>query len=84
MDGFMFYMHVCSALCATSSHGCCGKEDDDSKSDKKDCCKNENESDKKEQNCQDIHLSFFNTTGQFSEVNTDISLKSFMQQITFS
>ena len=57
-------MHVCSALCATSSHGCCEKGDNDN--DKKECCKHENESDGETKDCQDMHFAFFNTTGQFS------------------
>ncbi len=69
----MLYMHVCSALCATSSHGCCGNEDNDNNHCKKECCKHEKKSDGKKHDCQDMHLSFFNTTGQFSQVKADIS-----------
>ena len=77
----MFYMHVCSALCATSTHGCCGKDDKDNDQDKKECCKHEKESDGKENDCQVMHLSFFNTTGQFAQVKADISLKPFQNLI---
>lgn len=69
----VFYMHVCSALCATGAHGCCGKEDNDH--DKKECCKHENKSNGKEHDCQDMHLSFFYTTGQFSQIKADVSFK---------
>ena len=75
----MIYMHVCSVLCATSGNGCCGKEDSDHN--KKECCKHKKESEGKEHNCQGLHLSFFNTTGQFSQVKADISLKPFLSLI---
>ena len=75
----IFYMHVCSALCATSSHGCCEKEDNDN--DKKECCKHEKESDGETKDCQDMHFAFFNTTGQFSLAKFDISLKSFQSLV---
>ena len=73
----VFYMHVCSTLCATSVHGCCEKDDQDNDHGKKECCKHETESDNKGKDCQDVHLSFFNTTGQFSQAKTDISFKPF-------
>ena len=73
----IFYMHVCSALCATSSHGCCGKEDND----KKECCKHEKKSDGETKDCQEMHFAFFNTTGQFSLAKSDISLKSFQSLV---
>ena len=75
----MFYMHVCSALCATSVHGCCGQEDNDN--DKRECCKHEKDSDGKEKDCQDMHLSFFNTTGQFALVKVDNLLKPFQSLV---
>ena len=75
----MFYMHVCSALCATSAHGCCGKEDTDHC--KKECCKHEKKSDGKEHDCQNMHLSFFSVTGQFAQVKADISVKPFQNLI---
>lgn len=67
----MFYMHACSTLCATTSHGCCGKEvEDDDK-----CCQNEKNSDNKDNGCQNMHFAFFNTTGQFAQAKADISFK---------
>ena len=75
----IFYMHVCSALCATSSHGCCGKEDDDKC--KKDYCESESNSDHKDNGCQDMHFAFFNTTGQFAQAKADISFKPFQQLV---
>ncbi len=74
-------MHVCSALCATSAHGCCGKEDNDTDHCKKECCKHEKEPDGKKGDCQDMHLSFFSTTGQFSQVKADISLNPFQSLV---
>ena len=63
-------MHLCSALCATGVGGCCGKEDNDNC--KKSCCSDEKKSDEKDHDCQALHLSFFNTTGQFqSEKSVD-------------
>ena len=64
----MLYMHVCSALCATGVKGCCDKGD----SDNDNCCEHEKGSDSRDHDCQDIHFAFFNTTGQFSQVKTDI------------
>ena len=69
----VFYMHVCSALCAVSTHGCCGKEDSDN--DK--CCQHEKSSDNNDKDCQSMHFAFFNTTGQFSQSKADISPKPF-------
>ena len=66
----MLYMHLCSAFCATGIGGYCGeKEDADSKTS---CCSHKEKSSGKEKDCQDMHLSFFNTTGQFaSEITTE-------------
>ena len=69
----VFYMHFCSALCAVSTHGCCGKED----SDNDNCCQQEKSSDNSDKDCQNMHFAFFNTTGQFSQSKVDISLKPF-------
>ena len=71
------YMYICSALCATGTHGCCGKEDNDNDNCKKKCCKKENKSESKDNDCQTTHFAFFNATGQFSQVKTDVSFKSF-------
>lgn len=56
----MTYNFYCSAICAAGGKGCCGKEEKES------CCSHEKESDEKKGDCQDIHLSFFKTLGQFS------------------
>ena len=77
----MLYMHICSALCATSAQGCCGKADKHHDHCKKECCKHEKKSDEKTHDCQDMHLSFFSTTGQFSQVKADISLNPFQSLI---
>ncbi len=63
----MLYMHVCSALCATGGNACCGKEDNDNDNCSKNCCENEKNSDNKDHDCQNLHFSFFNTTGQFAQ-----------------
>ena len=77
----MLYMHVCSALCATSSHGCCGKEENENDLDKKECCSREKKTTGETSDCQDMHLSFFNTTGQYSQIKADISIKSFQSLV---
>ena len=69
----ILYMHVCSALCATSSHGCCGKEGNDNCKDES--CKDVNDADHKDSGCQNMHFAFFNTTGQFAQAKADISFK---------
>lgn len=66
----MVYQHICSAMCAVGSAGYCGKEDMDNDHCKKTCCTNEKDSDGKKHDCQDMHFSFFNTTGQFPSEKT--------------
>ena len=73
----MFHMHVCSALCAAGGYGCCDKEEKDEQHSKKECCEHEKKSDSNDHDCQDMHLAFFSTTGQFSQVIADILLKAF-------
>ncbi len=68
------YTHLCSVICATGiGKGCCGNEnkDPDNHRDKKSCCAHDKKSPAKD--CQDFHLSFFKTTGQFtSDKNLDV------------
>ncbi len=71
----MLYMHLCSALCAIGTGGCCGTEDDDNC--KKTCCANEKSADGKRNDCQDMHFAFFNTTGQFASQNPVDLIKVF-------
>ena len=71
----MLYMHLCSALCATGAGGCCDKADNDNF--KKSCCSDDNKSDEKDHDCQALHLSFFNTTGQFQSEKSDSAVKVF-------
>ncbi|MEO5569497.1 MAG: hypothetical protein ABIT08_08695 [Bacteroidia bacterium] len=72
----LLYMHVCSALCATTGNGLCGKKDKG-----RSCCHHEKKSNSKERDCQDMHFAFFNTTGQFSQVQADISFKAFQSLV---
>lgn len=66
----MTYNFFCSAFCAVSTDGCCGKEEKEHHD--KSCCSNENDSDEKKNDCQDKHLAFFKTLGQFvSEKSID-------------
>lgn len=68
-----FYTHFCSACCATGfSGGCCGvEEDSDRIHNEKACCAHDSKTPVKD--CQDFHLSFFKTTGQFtSDKNSDV------------
>lgn len=71
----MLYMHLCSALCAIGSVGSSVKEDDENY--KKSCCTEEKDADGKKHDCQDMHLSFFNTTGQFAFEKTVDVIKVF-------
>lgn len=64
----MLHMHLCSAFCATGIGGCCGAQD--ATVYKKSCCSLATKSDDKEKDCQDMHLSFFKTTGQFASETT--------------
>ena len=69
----ILYMHVCSALCATTSHSCCRKEGNDNC--KNESCEDDNDADHKDSGCQNRHFAFFNTTGQFVQAKADISFK---------
>ena len=60
----MLYMHVCSALCATGFGGCCDNNIKTRGHITKSCCSHKEEGNTKD--CQGFHLSFFNTTGQFT------------------
>jgi len=71
------YQHLCSAMCAIGSSGCCGREDNDDDHCKKSCCETTNDKDGKKHDCQDMHLSFFNTTGQFASAKTVDAIKVF-------
>ncbi len=69
--GVMLYMHVCSAWCGIASRECCvnGENNGCNKS----VCSDEKKSDEKGSGCQDFHLSFFKTSGQFaSEKNVEV------------
>lgn len=66
-------MHLCSALCATGSGGCCDKEDDGNCPEDKSYCSHEEKSNDNDHDCQALHFSFFGTTGQFpSEKSVDV------------
>ena len=66
----MVYMHLCSAVCVIGSSGCCGKEDNNDDHCKKSCCESTKDQDGKKHDCQNMHLSFFNSTGQFPSEKT--------------
>lgn len=70
-------MHLCSALCAAGSGDCCGKEDNDNDHCEKACCNDEKGKDEKKPDCQDLHFSFFKTTGQFQSDKTVEAIKLF-------
>lgn len=74
-------MHVCSAYCATSSGGCCGKNKM-SHHDHKDCCDKPSKYGKKGHDCQNIHLSFFNSTGKFGFEKPNDALKIYQISIS--
>ncbi len=57
------------------SDGCCGKEDNDNDHCKKTCCTDEKDQDGRKHDCQDMHLSFFTTTGQFPNEKTVDEIK---------
>jgi len=59
--GVMLYMHLCSAFCAT---GYFFKKEFGNQV-KRICCADKNNDNEKSSGCQDMHFSFFNTTGQF-------------------
>ncbi len=67
----MCYMHLCSALCATSTGGCCSNVKEGNIHSDKTCCSHTKQS--ATNDCQDFHLTFFNTTGQFTpDKNPDV------------
>lgn len=69
----MLYMHVCSALCATGFGGCCDNNNKTGGHITKSCCSHKEESNTKD--CQGFHLSFFNTTGQFTPDKCNFEIK---------
>ncbi len=71
----MFYNFFCSALCAVSADGCCGKEEKEHHD--KCCNSHEKDSDEKKGDCQDMHLAFFKTLGQFGSGQTVDATKVF-------
>ncbi|MEO8087847.1 MAG: hypothetical protein ABI763_13570 [Bacteroidota bacterium] len=77
----ILYMHVCSAMCATGTRSCCEIEDNDCDDCIKDCCQHKENSEKKEHDCQDTHLSFFSTTGQYAKVKVDLSFNPTQQVV---
>lgn len=59
----MSYQFFCSVLCAVTTDGCCGKEEQEHHG--KCCNSNNNDNNEKPRDCQDMHLAFFKTLGQF-------------------
>lgn len=57
------YNYFCSAICSFSKDGCCGKE---TIALHYNCCgSHDNDSGESKDDCQNNHLSFFKTLGQF-------------------
>ena len=78
----MLYMHVCSVLCASGTGGCCNKSNEKKNANTKSCCSHKKESNSKD--CQDFHLSFFKTTGQFAnDINPEL-IKQFQDCVTIT
>ncbi len=71
----MSFNFLCSALCAVSADGCCGKEENEHHG--KSCCSHEKDSDEKNGDCQNMHLAFFKTLGQFASGQTVDAIKVF-------
>lgn len=56
-------MNICSAVCLSGVHTCCNEKGSQEKS----CCQS-NDSEKKEnKSCDNTHLKYFSSMGQFSE-----------------
>ena len=68
----ILYMHLCSSLCAIGVGECAGMTEASHK--RMSCCSHENKSTNKQNDCQNLHLRFFNVTGQFSSDNTHYEL----------
>lgn len=67
------YMYSCSVLCVVNSSDCCKCCVDNDGCHESSCSKNE----KKDNNCQAIHLSFFNALGQYHFLgNNDVKAPS--------
>lgn len=56
-------MNICSAVCLSGVHTCCNQENSTQKS----CCQNKNTEQKEDKSCEDIHIKYFSSIGQFSE-----------------
>lgn len=56
-------MNICSAVCLSGVHTCCNQDN----SSQKPCCQNKNPEQKEDKSCEDIHLKYFSSIGQFSE-----------------
>jgi len=68
----IFYMHLCSAACATGLGSFCGKTGNE-KGNQKSCCKHKSNGQSKGHGCQEMHFAFFNTSGKFFQGNHDVT-----------
>lgn len=75
------YMYSCSVLCIADSSECCKCCVDNDGCHESSCSKNE----KKDNNCQAIHLSFFNALGQYHFFgNNDVKAPSVIASLIYS
>ncbi len=72
----MTYMHICSAFCATGVDFCCS-EGDEGNNCEKSCSAQEEKSANPKPDCQDLHFSFFNATGQYAFAKSIDTVKVF-------
>ncbi len=73
------HMHLCSFMCSFNSGGCCNIKNNSSK--ERTCCSKKSGSDQKTNDCQNLHFSFFNKTGQFFSQDDITSLYYFQSII---
>lgn len=59
---FFFYMNLCSAVCFSKILSCCEQENP-----AKSCCHNESTHNNRNKSCEESHLKYFSSIGQFSE-----------------
>lgn len=71
----MSYNFFCSTFCAVGDNSCCGRTKKEHHN--KCCASTEKSSDKKKSDCQDTHIAFFKTLGQFGSVETIDAAKVF-------
>ncbi len=74
------YMYSCSVLCVVNTSDCCKCCVDDDGCHESACSKNE----KKDNNCQATHLSFFNALGQYHfQGNNNVKIPSVIASLVY-